>query len=97
MIEPVITLALMSVVFSLFLWHLSLDTSFPPFYALRRTRINLYMNVGNNVAQSEKLSRPPLEFQADAPFGTILALFLPNRHDPDHGRRDHLHRHHPAA
>ncbi|MFC3119946.1 hypothetical protein ACFOHS_22885 [Jhaorihella thermophila] len=51
-IEPVAALALLSIAFALFLRHPSLGTNFPLFYASGYLVFNLYMNVGNKVAQA---------------------------------------------
>ncbi|MFC6689673.1 ABC transporter permease [Jhaorihella thermophila] len=77
-IEPVAALALLSIAFALFLRHPSLGTNFPLFYASGYLVFNLYMNVGNKVAQAVSFSKPLLEFPAVTPLDTILARFLLN-------------------
>ena len=77
-VEPVAALALLSIVFGLVLKQPSLGTNFPLFYASGYVMFNMYVNVGNKVAQSVSFSRPLLEFPAVTPLDTILARFLLN-------------------
>jgi len=77
-IEPVAALALMSVVFGLFLRSPALGSNFPLFFASGYLILNIYTSVGNDVARAVQYSRPLLEFPAVTPLDAILARFLLN-------------------
>lgn len=77
-VEPVAALALLSVVFSLFLRSPALGTNFPLFFASGFLVFNIYASVGNSIAQAVQFSRPLLEYPAVTPLDAILARFLLN-------------------
>ena len=77
-VEPVAALALMTVVFSLFLRNPALGTNFPLFFASGFLVFNIYSSVGNNVASAVLYSRPLLEFPAVTALDAIFARFLLN-------------------
>lgn len=77
-IEPVAALALMTIVFSLFLRNPALGSNFPLFYASGYLVFTIYMGVGNGIASAVQFSRPLLEFPAVTALDAILARFLLN-------------------
>ena len=77
-IEPVAALALLSMVFSLFLRNPALGTNFPLFFASGFLVFGIYSGVGNDVARAVQFSRPLLEYPAVTPLDAILARFLLN-------------------
>jgi len=77
-IEPVAALALMSLVFGLFLRTPALGSNFPLFFASGFLILNIYTGVGNDVARAVQYSRPLLEYPAVTPLDAILARFLLN-------------------
>lgn len=77
-VEPVAALALLSVVFSLFLRSPALGTNFPLFFASGFLVFGIYSGVGNDVARAVQFSRPLLEYPAVTPLDAILARFLLN-------------------
>jgi len=77
-VEPVAALALMTLVFSVFLRNPPLGSNFPLFFASGFMVFNIYSGVGNNVASAVQYSRPLLEFPAVTPLDAILARFLLN-------------------
>ena len=77
-IEPVAALALLSVVFSLFLRNPALGSNFPLFFASGFLVFNIYAGVGNSVARAVQFSRPLLEYPAVTPLDAIVARFLLN-------------------
>jgi capsular polysaccharide transport system permease protein len=77
-VEPVAALALMSVVFGLFLRSPALGSNFPLFFASGYLILNIYTSVGNDIARAVQYSRPLLEYPAVTPLDAILARFLLN-------------------
>ena len=77
-VEPVAALALLSMVFGLFLRSPALGTNFPLFFASGFLVFNIYSGVGNSVARAVQFSRPLLEYPAVTPLDAIAARFLLN-------------------
>ena len=77
-IEPVAALAMLTLVFSVFLRSPALGSSFPLFFASGYLVFNIYTGVGNCVANAVKYSRPLLEFPAVTALDAIVARFLLN-------------------
>lgn len=77
-IEPVAALALMSIVFSIFLRSPALGSSFPLFYASGYLIFMIYSGVGNKIAATVQFSRQLLEYPAVTALDAILARFILN-------------------
>ncbi|MCB1363116.1 MAG: ABC transporter permease [Rhodobacteraceae bacterium] len=77
-VEPVAALALMTIVFSVFLRNPALGSNFPLFYASGYLVFTIYTGVGNSVANAVTFSKPLLEFPAVTALDAILARFLLN-------------------
>ena len=77
-VEPVAALALLSVVFGMFLRSPALGTNFPLFFASGFLVFGIYSSVGNSVANAVKYSRQLLEYPAVTTLDAILARFLLN-------------------
>lgn len=76
--EPVAAIALMTVVFSVFMRNPPLGTNFPLFYVTGIVPFQIYAHVGNRVSAAVRFSRSLLAFPAVTAVDAILARFLLN-------------------
>jgi len=77
-LEPLLGIALLSVVFSLAFRHPSLGTNFPIFYASGFLPYILYMNVSKKVATAINFSRPLLTYPSVTFLDAIIGRLILN-------------------
>ncbi|MCQ0090541.1 ABC transporter permease [Roseovarius sp. M141] len=75
-LEPVIGVALLTVVFSLISRTPPLGTNFPIFYATGMLPFTMYVAIGNLIAGAIKFSKPFLNYPAVSFMDALLARFL---------------------
>ena len=75
-LEPVLALAMLTVIFALVLKSPSLGNSFPLFYASGYLPFVLFNDVANTMARSIRFSRPLLNYPAVTFIDALLARFI---------------------
>ena len=77
-IEPVGTIALMTLLFQMMVRSPPLGTNFPLFYVTGLLPFQLFLTVGNKVSSAVRFSRPLLEFPAVNVLDALAARFVLN-------------------
>lgn len=77
-IEPIATIAILSVAFQLMTRTPPLGTNFPLFYVTGMMPYTIFMSIGNKVSSSIRFSKPLLGFPSVTALDTIMARFILN-------------------